>query len=135
MKRERKETGAADGPLRSTSAGTRRRAPAPARLEELRRLAARYGLSLELLDRIALRPREVAGALGVGLRKIEDWIASGRLGARKPDEGVVVVPLHELLAFLDDHPYVPSGTRGSLRERARRLIDAAPRVERGSTHL
>lgn len=101
--------------------------PAPARIEELRRLAARYGLPLELLDRIALRPREVAGALGVGLRKVEDWIASGRLGARKPDEGVVVVPLHELLAFLDDHPYAPRESGGSVSEQARRLIESAPR--------
>lgn len=120
--------------LRAASAGTRCRAAAPSRLEELRRLAARYGLSLALLDRIALRPREVAGALGVGLRKVEDWIASGRLGARKPDEGVVVVPLHELLAFLDDHPYAPRRAGGGLQERARRLIDAAPRAGRGATH-
>jgi hypothetical protein len=99
-------------------------------LEELRRLAGRYAIPFDLLDRLTLRPREVAHATGLSLRLIEDLIAKGNLPARKV-RGVVVVPVLSLLRFLEDQP---SAARGRLPNedapltvRARALIDGAPR--------
>lgn len=92
------------------------------RLRELRAQAARYGLELELLDRLALRPREVAHALGVSHRTVEGWIASGQLAASKP-ERAVLVSLPDLLAFLDAHRLAPRSAAEALADRAQRFLD------------
>ena len=72
------------------------------RLTELRRLAARFGLPLELVDRLSLRPGEVAKGTGFSTSKVNEWIATGRLPSVKID-GSVTVLMVDLLGFLEDH--------------------------------
>lgn len=108
------------------------RAPGASDLAELRRLTTRYGLPLEVIDRISLRPFEVARAIGVSPRKVTEWIASGRLPALKPD-GVVLVALQDLLAFLESHPYVPRQPARPLPERARAFLSSPRRRASRST--
>ena len=97
------------------------------KLEELRRLAARYGVPVEVADRLTLRPREVAQATGFGLRTVERWIATGRLPAIRVDEGVAVA-LHDLLRFLEENRAVPTRRiPTSLKDRAQLLIEKGSR--------
>jgi excisionase family DNA binding protein len=96
-------------------------------LEELRRLAARYGVPVEVADRLTLRPREVARATGFGLRTVERWIATGRLPAIRVDEGVAVA-LHDLLRFFEENRAVPTRRiPTSLKDRAQLLIEKGSR--------
>jgi excisionase family DNA binding protein len=96
-------------------------------LEELRRLAARYGLPIDVADRLTLRPREVARATGFGLRTVERWIAAGRLPAIRVDEGVAVA-LQDLLRFLEENRAVPTQSAPtSLKDRARLVIKEGSR--------
>jgi len=99
----------------------------PTQLDELRRLAARYGLSVEtVVDRIALRPKEIASTLGVALRTVEGWIAEGSLPAAKRGR-VVMVALVDLLRFLEENQVQPR-TRNprNLQEKAASLIGKVP---------
>ncbi len=97
------------------------------KLEELRRLAARYGVPVEVADRLTLRPREVARATGFGLRTVERWIATGRLPAIRLDEGVAVA-LHDLLRFFEENRAVPTRRMPtSLKNRAQPLIEKGSR--------
>ena len=97
-----------------------------ARLEELRRLAARHAIPLDLVDRLTLRPHETARALGVSPRKVRGLIESGRLPASRVDNAVVV-PVLEILRFLEANPYVPTRTASDSVEEA-----AASFIERSS---
>jgi excisionase family DNA binding protein len=100
-------------------------------LDELRRLAARYGIAIELLDRLTLRPREVAHTTGASLRTVETWIADGILRAVRV-RGVVFVPLQDLLAFLEEHrEEARVSPPNSLRGRAAREIDRSSRGSLG----
>ena len=96
----------------------------PLDLTELRLLAARYGLPIEhLVGRIALRPREIAAALGIGLRMVEHWIATGQLPSVQV-ERAVIVPIHDLLRFLEENRRVPRSHHArSVSQRARALLD------------
>jgi excisionase family DNA binding protein len=96
----------------------------PSDLTELRLLAARYGLPIEhVVGRITLRPREIANALGVGLRSVEQWIAIGKLPSVLV-ERTVMVPIHDLLRFLEENRRIPRSHRTpSLAQRARALLD------------
>ena len=98
--------------------------PSPAQtLKELRRLASRYGIALELVDRLTLRPREVARTTGFSHRTVEGWIASGALPAVKIG-AAVAVPVADLLRFLEDHRIEACGAQPrSLSERARQAIE------------
>ena len=97
------------------------------KLDELRRLAARYGVPVEVADRLTLRPREVARATGFGLRTVERWIATGRLPAIRVDEGVAVA-LHDLLRFFEENRAVPTRRiPTSLKDRAQLLIEKGSR--------
>ena len=69
-------------------------------LEQLRRLAAAYGLPLGILDRLTLRPREVARTTGLSLRKVEQLVETGRLPAVKVDR--VVLTIRTDIQFTDD---------------------------------
>jgi len=101
------------------------------RLDELRHLAARYGVAIELLDRLTLRPREVARATGASLRTVETWIADRILRAVRV-RGMVLVPLQDLLAFLEDHREdARVAPPSSLRDRAAREIDRSSRRSLG----
>ena len=93
-------------------------------LIELRVLAARYGLPIEhLVGRITLRSREIAAALGVSLRSVEHWIATGKLPSVQV-ERIVIVPIHDLLRFLEENRRIPRSHRTpSLAQRARALLD------------
>ena len=92
-------------------------------LEELRGLASQYGVALELVDRLTLRPAEVARVTGIALRTVRQWIATERLPACKIDN-LVLVPVLDLLRFLDAHPYVGSRRQeSSLRDRAADFIE------------
>jgi hypothetical protein len=55
-------------------------------LEELRRLASRHGIPVEFVDRLTLRPREVARLTGFSRRTVERWLAFGEL-AQLPQFG------------------------------------------------
>ena len=104
---------------------------APTALVQIRELADRYGLPLETLcGRIALRPREVARSLGVSLTCVEGWIRSGKLATSRPDR-IVLVPLADLLDFLERHRHVaaPRRAREGLRDRAAALLDGGRRVQ------
>jgi hypothetical protein len=93
-------------------------------LIELRVLAARYGLPIEhLVGRITLRSREIAAALGVGLRSVEHWIATGKLPSVQV-ERIVIVPIHDLLRFLEENRRITQSHHApSLAQRARALLD------------
>jgi len=92
-------------------------------LAELRQLASQYGVAIELVDRLTLRPGEVARVTGVALRTVREWIAKERLAACKIDN-LVLVPVLDLLRFLDAHPYLGSRPQeGSLRDRAAAFIE------------
>ncbi len=94
-------------------------------LEELRRLATRYAIPLDLVDRLSLRPREVARSLGVSLRKVRSLIESGRLPACRVDEAVVV-PVAAIIRFLEANPYLPSQTESaSIEEAATAFIEGS----------
>ena len=96
---------------------------ADARLAELRQIASRFGIPLEVADRLTLRPTEIARITGIGLRKVRELIATERLAACKVD-GVVIVPVVDLLEFLEAHQYVGSRPKtASLQERAADFID------------
>ncbi len=98
---------------------------AAAQLAELRRLAARYAIPLDLVDRLGLRPREIARTLGLSLRKVRSLIESGRLPASRVDNSVVV-PLLEILRFLEANPYVPTQTEAdSVEESAAAFIEGS----------
>ena len=99
----------------------------PAQLDEFRRLAARYGVPIDVADRLTLRTREVAHATGFGLRTVERWISTGRLPAIRVDEGVVVA-LQDLLRFLEENRAVPTpSAKSSVKDRARIFIEEASR--------
>ncbi len=68
--------------------------------------------------------------LGVSLRSVEGWIASGKLATSKPDR-IVLVPMADLLEFLERHRRHPPAPRGgtSLRERAAALLDGGSHVQ------
>ena len=92
-------------------------------LEELRRLAARYAIPLDLVDRLSLRPGEVARALGIKPRNVRSLIESGRLPASRVDRAVVV-PVASILRFLEANPYLPSQTESvSIEEAATAFIE------------
>ncbi len=98
--------------------------PSPAQtLKELRRLASRYGIALELVDRLTLRPREVARTTGFSHRTVEGWIASGSLPAIKIG-AAFAISVADLLRFLENHRIdVVHGEPRSLSERARQEIE------------
>jgi excisionase family DNA binding protein len=95
-------------------------------LDELRRLAARHGIPLACLDRLGLRPREASRLLGVGERTIRGLLDSGALPAARVG-GAVVIPVLNLLRFLDDHPYSNRQKgRESVQDRAADFIEGLP---------
>ena len=103
------------------------RTTASTQLEELRRLAARYGLPVDVANRLTLRPREVASATGFGLRKVQCWIAAGRLPAIRVD-GSVAIALQDLLRFLEENRAVATKSAPrKLKDRARLLIEEGSR--------
>lgn len=94
-----------------------------ARLAELRQISSRFGIPFEFADRITLRPIEVARTTGIRIRKVRELIATERLPAYKVD-GVVIVPVVDLLEFLEAHQHVGTRSRtASLQERADDFID------------
>ena len=103
--------------------------PTPANLEELRELASQYGLPMHVVDRLALRPREVAQTTGFSLRSVERWIRIGKLPAIRV-ERATAVPLQDLLRFLDHHRIAPVKAltpASPLRDRALSLIEGGSR--------
>ena len=93
-------------------------------IEELRRLASEYGIPLDVVDRLSLRPAEVARTTGIGERTVRRWIETGRLRASKIDT-MVVVPVIEVLRFLEENQYVARPQQRPLRERAIDFIEKA----------
>ena len=93
-------------------------------LVELRLLAAKYGLPIEHLARTKCDPpREIAGTLGVGLRSVERWIATGQLPSVQV-ERTVIVPMQDLLRFLEEYRRFPRSHHApSLAQRAQELLD------------
>ena len=75
------------------------------------------------VGRIALWPRELACTLGVGLRSVEHWIDAGKLPSVQV-ERIVMVPIHDLLRFLEENRRIPRSHHApSLAQRARALLD------------
>ena len=110
--------------LRRTS-----RAATAENLEELRRLAKRYGAPIEMTHRLTLRPREVAEMTGFSLRTVERWIQTGRLGSIRVDRSIAVA-LQDLLQFLEQNRHVPTlASASSLQERAAAVIRGVPRSD------
>lgn len=107
------------------------RAPTLEQLEEVRRLARRYGMPVDVVDRLSWRPREVARITGLSARKVEQLIASGRLGHSKID-GAVLVPVVDVLRLLEDHRREISPKREDLSrsERVRQFLESPPRGRR-----
>ena len=98
-----------------------------AELESLRALASQHGIPVDCIDRVAMRPGRVAHALDVSVRKVHDWIASGQIPSVRV-EGVVRVPVVDLLRFLEEHRRVGAGSPNARRnesvaERAQAFID------------
>ena len=93
-------------------------------LEELRRLAARYAIPLDCVDRLGFRPREAARLLGVGERTIRTLVDLGDIPASKVG-GAVVIPVLGLLRFLEDHPHSRPNRARSIEDRAEDFIDGA----------
>jgi excisionase family DNA binding protein len=63
---------------------------------------ADHGLPpLRLVDRLALRPPEVAAALGVGERTVRRWMRDNALPYRRLD-GVVLIPRRALEQWLEE---------------------------------
>ena len=56
---------------------------------------------LRLVDRLALRPPEVAEALGVGERTVRRWMRDNALPYRRLD-GVVLIPRRALEQWLEE---------------------------------
>ncbi len=56
---------------------------------------------LRLVDRLALRPPEVAAALGVGERTVRRWMRDNALPYRRLD-GVVLIPRRALEQWLEE---------------------------------
>ena len=76
-----------------------------------------------LHGRLALRPREVARALGVAHRTVESWIAEGRLPAFREGR-VVLVGVWDLLGFLESRRLrAREPGAKTLHERALRVIE------------
>ena len=97
-----------------------------ARLEQLRALAHRYGVPLDCVDRLSLRPREVAQVTGFSRSKVDDWIASGRLPSVRVDSCVSVL-VSDLISFLEQHRRVGvSGDDLTLDEKAERFLKGLP---------
>lgn len=95
-------------------------------LEELRRLAHRYGIPLDLVDRLTLRPREVARVTGFSLLTVRKWIDSGELEVIQVPGGLAV-SLADLLRFLEQHKVARQRRKSaSLADRARALLDGQP---------
>ncbi len=63
--------------------------PAPD-LRELRLLASRYGVPLEVVDRLTLRPHEIARATGFSRLTVRKWINSGELEVIEAPGGLAV---------------------------------------------
>ena len=82
------------------------------------------GVALRTLEgRLALRPREVARALGVAHRTVESWIAEGRLPAFREGR-VVLVGVWDLLGFLQTRRLrAREPAPRTLHERALRFIE------------
>jgi excisionase family DNA binding protein len=83
-------------------------------------------MPFDLVDRLTLRPREVARATGISLRTVQSMIDTGELSSMKV-RGCVVVAAQDLLRFLEAsrRDKQPRHDAGSLAERARAVIDAA----------
>jgi excisionase family DNA binding protein len=63
---------------------------------------ADHGLPpLRLVDRLALRPKEAAEALGVGERTVRRWMRDDALPYRRLD-GVVLIPRRALEKWLEE---------------------------------
>ena len=97
-------------------------------LEDLRRLAKRYGMELDILDRLSLRPREVARTTGFSLRTVEGWVSRGELPVIEVPGGIAIA-LADLLRFLESGRRRRGSVRpvGRLADRARSLIDHSGR--------
>jgi excisionase family DNA binding protein len=67
-----------------------------------RSVKADHGLPpLRLVDRLALRPKEAAEALGVGERTVRRWMRDDALPYRRLD-GVVLIPRRALEKWLEE---------------------------------
>ena len=114
------------------------RASAQRKLEDLRRLASRHGVPLELVDCLALQQRKVASLLDVSLRTIESMCAAGELDVVDV-RGAPRVLTVSLLEYLETHRRrgrkvarsraAKSEDQGTAKGRARAFVDA--RCERG----
>ncbi len=56
---------------------------------------------IRLFDRLALRPKEAADALGVGERTVRRWMRDNALPYRRLD-GVVLIPRRALEQWLEE---------------------------------
>jgi hypothetical protein len=110
------------------------REPSPTeRLEKLRRLAARHGIPVEMVDRLLLRQRKVAELLDVSVRTVETMCAEGELEVVDV-RGSPRIPMVVLLDYIESRRRVgrvPKPPKPPLpgqpeppRSRARELIDA-----------
>jgi excisionase family DNA binding protein len=94
-------------------------------MQHLHQLAERFGIPIErFVDRIGLRPREIAQTLGVAPRTVENWIESGRLRAVKVGR-IVIVPTVALFEFLDRHEHRRETRVRSVRAKALALLGEA----------
>ena len=65
-------------------------------------MKAEHGIQpLRLVDRLALRPPEVAAALGVAERTVRRWMRDNALPYRRLD-GVVLIPRRALEQWLEE---------------------------------
>jgi len=107
--------------------------PTPEVLADLREAAERWGLPVEtLVGRLALRIDEVAHALGVHRRTVEEWVARDVFPGAWTERKVTRIPVLDVLRFMESRRRREAqGTR--LRDRARRFLEGGEldRARRG----
>lgn len=93
------------------------------RIETVRRVAARHGVPLDVVDALGLTTAQVARSLSCGHRTVEAWVADGKLPAFRKGRLVrILVP--DLVEFLEENRTVAAPKPGnSLRSSALRLIE------------
>ena len=92
-------------------------------LEHARRILAREGIPIELVDRLAVSPRVAGKLLSVSLGMVEKLISSGELPAFQVGRAVRIEVV-DLVLFMRRNRKIPRNPGStSLRARALDLID------------
>ena len=93
-------------------------------LRELRELAGRHGIPLDVVESLALPYARAARLLGIGLRTVEKLVAEGELSVVVVAENCPRIETVELLRYMDRKRERRGAQRGgSVRDQALSIID------------